>query len=88
MNIAEYVRDSFPPESNLLRRASLIEAQVEAAPIEKREDVVKEGIGIGKVYDTPHRHDEQMGRELFVLLQQSISFAGSGSGDACLRAAA
>ena len=81
MNIAEDIRDSFPPESYLLRRACLIKDQVEAAPLEFREDVVKERISIGKVHDTANRHDEQVGRELFVLLQQGISLARSGDGD-------
>src|SRR5580658_3868559 len=83
MNIAEYVRDSFPAESYLLRRACLIKAQVEAASLEFREDVVKEGISIGKVHDTSDWDDEQVRCELFVLLQQGISLARGGGCDAC-----
>src|SRR6478736_4385600 len=52
MDVAKNVRDAFAREGNRLCRACFVEAQVKSLSIEQRKHVVKERVGVGKLYHT------------------------------------
>jgi hypothetical protein len=53
-------------------RSSLVKAEVESLSLKEREDIVKERIGVWKVYDTAYRDNLQMRNERAILLQQGV----------------
>jgi hypothetical protein len=60
VNIAEDVGHSFPGENDILRFPCLIETEIESLAVEQGKDVVKEGIGVGKRDDAPHRNNQEV----------------------------
>lgn len=57
MDVAEDVRNTFAREPDFARAAGLIQAQIKALAVEKREYVVKERILVGKADQTADRDD-------------------------------
>src|SRR5262249_28504788 len=73
MNIAKNVGNARPVEKYIASRARFVKTEVEAFSFEKRENVVKEGISVGKFHDGSHGHDQKMRLKAFVVLCQAQS---------------
>lgn len=73
MNVAEDVGNTRAVEHHIARRTGFVKTEVEAFPLEKRENVVKERISVGEFHGGSHRHDQEMRLKVFVVLRQSQS---------------
>lgn len=72
MNVAEDVRNALTGKRNSLAGSCLIEPEIKAFAVEEGEDIVEEGIGIGKLNDAANGNDLQMGDEGAVFLQERV----------------
>lgn len=70
MDIAEDVRYTFAREPDLTRATCLVQAKIEALSVEKRKDIVEEGILVWKADHATHGDDQQMRYECAILLNQ------------------
>ena len=70
MNVAEDVGDALAVEEHRALRMRLVESEVEALAVEEGEDVVKEGVEVGKLNVTAGGYDENVRGELLILLSE------------------
>src|SRR5215510_5302599 len=70
MDVAEDVRNSGTVEHHISRRTRFIKTEVEPLSLEKRKDIVKEGIAVGKFHYRPDWHDQEVRIKALVMLCQ------------------
>src|SRR5579871_6424474 len=87
MDVAEDIGHPFAIEADGAGRAGFVKTEVEPLAVEEREDIVKEGVLIRKFNTGTCRNDEQMRRELLVLLNQTVRrrMSSRGSSRTCLQ---
>jgi hypothetical protein len=72
MDVAKYVGNAFGRKLNGLRRTGFVEPKVKTLPVEKRKDIVKERVSIGKLNDGTNGNDQKVRKEFAVLLQKGV----------------
>jgi hypothetical protein len=72
MDVAKDVGDAGAREGYGLGGTGFVEAEVESLAVVEGEDVVKEGVGVGKLHDAADGNNLQMRHEGAVLLQQRV----------------
>jgi hypothetical protein len=72
VDIAEDVRDAFARKRNRLAGSGLIKPKLKAFALEEGEDVMEEGIGVGKLNHATNWNDLQMGEEGAIFLQERV----------------
>lgn len=70
VNVAEDEGNSFAVELDGVMGMTLVKSEVEALAVEEREDIVKEGIEVGKLDDTADGYEKEVWDELLVFLSQ------------------
>lgn len=80
MNVAKKKTDARMIEADRIGGAGFVKPEIEALTVEERENVVEEGVAIGKIHDGADAHDSEMRMESFVFLKDLRFFALVRSG--------
>src|SRR5437667_6231220 len=83
MYVAKHVHDSRPPEYDSPRSLRCVELEIKDLPFVSRERIVKDRIGVGKVYGSTNLDRQHMRIEHLVALIHCGGLGGSNGRHCC-----